>query len=247
MKLNKMLSIVVLFGLPFIAHSQSYMESLPVTFYANLQALGSSELYAIPGTLNETVTIDSTAQTIEQSGSVSFPMTAWGSFRAAQTQTIQIPAQFPNPPTTQQVAGTTIIGITSSAATVSFDTGAKPLTYFAGNVWRISSSTEPLGLPVDVSYSLTTGGQTYTGDWQGQIDDSLSLPTELGTENYPTSIDLSPDPEVGMSVDQGLFALTPPNGFVETISITPEPNTLALLAVGLSSFGIMRRNWKGQK
>jgi hypothetical protein len=242
MKLNKTLPLIVLCVLPTVAHCQVYTENIPVNIAFYVTGLGTGESLNLLGTISETVTINSTAGTIEQAGTISFDAANFDTFSASQTQTITIPAQFPNPPQTVQVPGSITVGLTSDAQTASFDTGADLLNYISPGSWTFNQSSVSIDIPLDLSYSLTTGGQTYTGDWQGDMDPRITLPNQLSTVNYPTSIGLSPAPQTYVPIEQALD-FTASNGFVADIDVVPEPNTLALVGVGLSAFGLLHRKW----
>ena len=242
MKLNKTLSLVILSVLPAVAHGQSYTETAPITFETGINALGSTEVISTTGTLTETVTINPTADTIEQAGTISIGAANWSTFNASQTQTITIAEPFPNPPQIVQVPGSLTIGGTSSAQTVSFDSGAEPFTYSGANSWTFPASRISIDLALGLAYSLTTGGQTYTGEWSSGLDSLIQLPYQLNTANYPASISLNPTPELAGIPGAGQVAdFTAADGFVTDISLVPEPNTFALLGVVVTAFGVLRR------
>jgi hypothetical protein len=195
------------------------------------------------GTISDTVVINPTAYTIEQSGSISLSA-ASESFQAMDTQMVITDPGFPLPPTTNLVAGTLTMNFDFAGGTFKFDTGTRPLTW-NGSSYTFNSETS-VDLPMSISYSLVTGGQTYSGT-DGSVD--LNFPLTLGNQldigNYPTSISVSPS---FSWVDQWDYSIatvaniTAADGFqADILATVPEPSSLAVLGCGLVAFTLIKR------
>ena len=222
------------FGLPMAAHCQTYQLSRTISdigfSFTDLgNPIGSA---TIPGvTFNETVIVNPGAATIEQIGSFSLPPAA---FSLTNTETRSIPPIFPNPP--QTLTGILTLNVAFGGGDVSFDTGAQPITYNGQNYSVIASAFQ--ALPVELSYSLVTGGQTYTGSFDPNLFFGLNLSSQLDTANFPNSIGLSDNPDFGPG-KVTVADFTAANGFQANIMLVPEPSVMALggiCAIGLLVF-----------
>src|ERR1039457_2260942 len=105
----------------------------------------------------------------------------------------QIPGTFPNPPITS-VTGNVTVALAPTGSGISFDTGPQAVTYdasigaytFNGNVYRFNNLAG--------SYTLVTGGQTYTGSFTYQLSivgGAIGAFTSVSTVGYPNSLSLS--------------------------------------------------------
>jgi hypothetical protein len=197
-------------------------------------------------TLSDTVAINPSAYTIEQSGSISLAA-ATSTFSVTQTQqVISVVQDFPNPQmtVTNSVPGTLTMSMNFAGGTFSFDTGAQTLTW-NGSLYTYNGQT-PVQIPVDISYSLVTGGQTYAGTYDdvGLFYD-LTLSDQLGVGNYPNSISLSPSPSwfaLPNYSSRTIADFTAADGFqANIISTAPEPSAMALLACGLLALTFLKR------
>ena len=143
--------------------------------------------------LSETIYLDPVGKTIRQVGTISCTPTA-ASIQFQETQTV--PGRFPSPPT--QVSGNVTVNLAPSGGGLSFDTGILPAT------WNAASSTYSVnalllnGFPMTGSYTVVTGGQTYTGSFSYTIRCSdnqgeASIFSTIWAAAYPSTIGLSLD------------------------------------------------------
>jgi len=141
--------------------------------------------------LSETIYLDPVGKTIRQVGTISCTPTA-ASIQFQETQTV--PGRFPSPPT--QVSGNVTVNLAPSGGGLSFDTGILPAT------WNAASSTYSVnglllcGFPITGSYSVVTGGQTYTGSFSYTISCSdnqgnAGIFSTISAAAYPSTIELS--------------------------------------------------------
>lgn len=241
MKTAKPLRIAVLslaiFAIPLTGHCQTYTLSTPISGSMTMgmqDATGPAGSY---GNINlnftkltETIYLDPVAQTIRQIGMISYIPTASNiSFQETQ----QVPGIFPNPPT--NAVGNVTVTLAPAGGVLQFDTGAQPVTW-SGPVggYTFDGSMRNLGT-VNGSYSLRTGGQTYSGDFSYQLPvysiAGLTF-SVLSTTGYPNSLALS-----GLGTQWGFTAnyvptpgtvvdMTANNGFHMMLDVG-APNYLA--------------------
>ena len=191
-------------------HAQVYQLSTPLSGYLTMSAqdlngpTGSSAGFQFNFTnLTETVYLDPVAETIRQVGVISGTPTATNiSFQETQS----VPGQFPNSPT--NVSGSVTVTLAPTSGVVSFDTGALPLTWNAGSgAYTFDGNLPNLG-DFSGSYSLVTGGQTYSGSFTYELLISPWPPYSGGWFNVFT---------------------------FNTVSTTGYPNSLSLSGLGLQS------------
>ena len=197
------------------------------------------------GTLNctysDTVTINASAGTIEQAGTIVIPALGTGSANYQQTQSLG--AVFPNPPS--MVTGDVALALSCAGGTFQFDTGARGLTFEHGTTWGFNGSTG-FTVPITLSYTLTTGGQTYSDTLQTSEQCSIDLGSAIDIANFPASLTLipfSPQPIGDLTEDSGIN-ITAADGFVlNGLTVSPEPSTLVLFGVGSIVFmRLFKRN-----
>jgi len=137
--------------------------------------------------LTETVYLDAQAQTIRQVGTVLYTCSATN-IMSQETQSVSV---FPHPPV--NVSGTVTANLALNGGSLSFDTGPKPVTWsaalqaysFDGNIGNISA---------DCSWTLTTGGQRFTGSFTYSMYPDLGAANTfsyVSMVNYPSSLGLS--------------------------------------------------------
>lgn len=143
------------------------------------------------------------------------------------------------------LSGNLNVGMTIST-NVSFNTGVQSLSW-NGSKYSFNSEELNLQLAADFSYSLVTGGQTYSGTQENfQLPVSLALGNTLDISGYPQSIGLMP-----ISVNTAyqitpyplsntIGSVTAANGFQSNIQVVPEPTTPALLGIGLFTLTLLR-------
>ena len=192
-------------GLAMNGRSQVYQFSTPITGGMGLTISdangpsGSSGSISLTFTnLLETVYLDPVGQTIRQVGIVSYTVSAH-SISIQETQSV---SQFPHPPV--NVSGGVTVTVDLSGGKLSFDTGVKAITW-SGPEQGYTFDATIGNIPVVGSYSLATGGQTYTGTFDYYLYNALggaNTYSWLSTVGYPQSILLN-----RMGTYGGMFCL----------------------------------------
>jgi hypothetical protein len=180
--------------------------------------------------ISSTLTINQAASTIENAGFVTIAgSTTTLSYEQSQT----LKPMFPNPP--QTITGDATVTFSLSGGTFAFDTGAQPLSYQGGSIWGFGGSVG-VDVPIDISYSLMTGGQTYSGSLETYVAAILNPGSMIDVANYPGSILLLQNggPLISSGGPQGIpfVSLTAADGFLFGAGVAPEPSSLVLLVVG---------------
>jgi hypothetical protein len=244
------------------AHSQIYFISMPVNGYVQLaveDAAGTTSAYGSGsagfGTLSDTVYLDLNADTIREVGSVSLGGNCGFTFNDGRIVA--------GSNGLQSVDANVTVNLTVPSV-LSFDTGVQPLLW----VPAIQSYefTATLGsVPVTGTYSVVTGGQTYTGSLSYNLfTGMLLLFQQVSTSSYPAFITLTglhggelqhPGPQLvyftalnGLNIElqageqDGTYGygwnLKPMEIEAELI---PEPSSLALLALGACTLTALHR------
>jgi hypothetical protein len=145
-------------------------------------------------TLTETIYLNPVAQTIREVGVISgTPSATQISFQDNQ----QIAGVFPNPP--QNIPGSVTVTLAPTGGGLSFDTGTQPVTWDSGiGAYTFNGDLGTIGSFAG-SYSLNTGGQTYSGSFTyGLTVQAVRVPENtsytfntVSTINYPNSLTLS--------------------------------------------------------
>lgn len=231
-------------------HAQSYnlsesVDNFGPQIFANSQNIGSSSWGT--GNVSDTVVINPSAYTIEQSGSIYLPA-AVSSISLPESQLVISTVQnlFPNPPSTvtNDVAANLTVTLDFSGGNFSFDTGAQQLEW-NGSSYSFNGNTG-FTVPVSISYSLVTGGQTYSG-MVGNLDFTyfLTLGGQLDTTDYPGSISISPSPLLTAATIGNVVTIanfTAANGFDSSIVATvPEPASWAILGCALAAIKFVHK------
>jgi hypothetical protein len=140
------------------------------------------------------------------------------------------------------------VTLSYAGGTAAFDTGTRNLSW-NGQAYAFNGNAS-FGLPMNVSYSLVTGGQTYTGSVLHTVGFTFNGGSEIDTSGYPASIVLVPDAGVGLNLFQSLGAnATAANGFRMELVAVPEPSTIALgvlSVVGCFCFRRARKTGTGR-
>jgi hypothetical protein len=218
--------------------SQVYTLSTPITGYMTMSVqdtngpTGSSgEFYFNFTNLTETIYLDPVGETIRQVGVISGTPSATNiSFQEAQ----QIPGQFPNPPT--NASGSVTVTLAPIGGSIPFDTGPQPLTWTpASGAYTCDGNLTNLGNFVG-TYSLITGGQTYSGSFTYGLSFASWWPcftfNTVSTIGYPNSLALS-----GLGYAQSAFpAMFAPSPSV-VADVVANNGFNMVLQVGHSSMG----------
>lgn len=211
--------------------------------------------------LHETVVLDPVNQTARQIGTVTSNPTASG-FVINENQLV--PSTFPNPPVS--VAATISISLSLADGDINFDTGANPATWDAAA--QAYSINGQLGnIPIMGSYSMSTGGKTYSGSFNYYLFPILGSAftyRRLDTSGYPDHVALSVTGQEGgfftyhpstntvadVVADNGFHLVLSPGdaGFswsaANSIANAPEPSEYATgVSVLLAGFAFMRKRW----
>ncbi len=190
----------------------------------NVQALGSLEF--TNSSFSSSVTLDQTTGNVRESGTIWVPG-ATQSFTITKSLTISFPPVFPNPPHTETFTGDLTVTLTSSGATMAFDTGPRAMSYEQGTLWGINNSFG-FELPVNVSYSLVTDGMTYSGSSLVQMPMSIDLSATDDVANYPQAIFTLAASDFHSIAEFDCGGVTAPNGLEAHIYLTPEPSVVTL-------------------
>jgi len=217
------LAIIAAFAMN--ARSQVYQFSAPLSGYftssaQDLTTGSSGTITNLFDTLEETVYLDTTSNTLRQVGTI---------YYSPSEPNIQFQE------TQGSVSGSVTVSLGPTGGTISFDTGVVPITWSQPMV----SGTVPgyLFFPISISgsYSLVTGGQTYSNAFTYTTNDNYNgnyasdnTFDSLSLTNYPASIELS---GLGQCCYEGLLYPSPgivaevqaSNGFVLKLSPGIEP------------------------
>jgi hypothetical protein len=199
------------------------------------------------------VVINPTALTIQQSGTISIPASI-PSLSLAESETVITSSNinnFPNPPTTiyftNTITGNLTVSLSESGTTVAFNTGPEALTW-NGNAYTYSGDVQ-LSIPVEISYSLQTGGETYNGSQDLNSPFFVTLGSQIDLSEYPSSIALDPDP-TGNSIESEnppivtVADFTAANGIqTDIVEVVPEPCSAAILAGGFGILCVLRKRF----
>jgi hypothetical protein len=140
-------------------------------------------------TLSETIYLDPEGETLRQVGTISVTPSA-PNIQFEETQTISGPPPvFPNPPPppTNVLGSVTVNLALSGGNLLSFDTGIQPITW-NGSAYTVESGLTSAAFPVSGSYSLVTGGQTYTGEFSYTLSycyNAASTFSTISISGYP--------------------------------------------------------------
>jgi PEP-CTERM motif len=200
---------------------------------------GVGELYMPNCAVANSITINQGAGTVQDSGTIDIPA-ATATFNFQQTQSLA--AVFPNPP--QNVTGDISVTLSYAGGFIPFNTGIQSLAFQGGTIWGFNGSAD-LSVPLTLSYSLMTGGQTYTGSINTTLGATIDCGSTINIANYPSSIQLIPDksPLVSNGSDFLTINVTATDGFqFNGLTVSPEPSTFALLGIGgLGLLMVLRR------
>ncbi len=256
------LSLVMALGFLGTAQAQIYFVSTPVNGYVQLaveDAAGSASACSSGnagfGTLNDTVYLDLNADTIREVGSVS--LGGGGSFSFDDGRIVDGSNGL------QFVAANVTLNLSVPSA-LSFDTGVQPLLWVPAI--QGYEFTAPLGsVPVTGTYSVVTGGSTYTGLLNYNLyTGMLLLFQQISTSGYPAFVTLAglnggelqhPGPQLvyftaldGLNVElqageqDGTYSYGwNLNPFEIEADLVPEPGTVALVALGTCTLTALHR------
>jgi hypothetical protein len=166
---------------PVSGHSQTYYLSTPITgridpTIGDLTSGTSGAYTASLTTLTESIFIDTNAQTIRQVGSIAVSP-ATGTIHLVDTQ--------------GSVSGT--LDVTYSfVGGLSFDTGVQHATWNGSSkVWTVNDTIP--GFTMNATYSLVTGGQTYSGAFNCPV---FTQPLVYGSAWTFKTISTTSDPTI---------------------------------------------------
>ncbi|GEM_PF-5536807 len=194
-------------------------------------------------TFSDTLYFDPIGSTLRQVGTVSLqPYTTSFSFHENQ-------ANGGNP-----IPGDVSITLQIASNALSFDTGATPISWDPDNhVFDVPHGITLQGT-VNASYSVVTGGQTYTGDFSYDVHYKMAGFTQLDTNGSPASIELSHFLNGNSEFGQQIIEVPLTNGFdmdlhvggggdgtsewdwsspTEDAFVVPEPGSLAIAALAV--------------
>ena len=207
-------------------------------------------------TLTETVTLDLNAQTIRQTGFISGSSVPCSSVWASSY-----------PLSGQQIPFSLTITQSLREGGMSFDTGTQPLTWDSVSQSYKFDGRFTGAVPVDGSYSLTTGGEILTGSFSYDLTPATTLQPRTysglmtGAGQAITLIPSSLYPQQYVSPgSHGVIDVTAANGVhlvcipgyatdqwdwlnwgVDSVTLVPEPSVAALAGLGAIALMIFRR------
>ena len=250
MKISKSLNLTVLsflsIAIPVAGHCQVYTLSTPISGYLTMSVqdlngpAGSSGGFTFTfSNLTETVYLDPVTQTIRQVGVISGTPTA--TYISIQ-ETQSIAGQFPNPPT--NVSGSVTVTLAPTGGSLSFDTGSRPLTWNPTSGGYTCDGTVTSLTNFEGSYSLVTGGQTYSGSFTYglfYVSEGVVFTFDMvSTLGYPASLTLSGTFQVGAGRGPAYYAASPStvanvaadNGFHADLSVGDQTPAVYIPPVG---------------
>jgi hypothetical protein len=215
-------------------------------FQSHVASAGDPDLHETVRNITATTTINDAGTLLREQGSVeglSYSHQASG----LQHQWIvgSTPNPFPNPPTQIYDTVTVTYNLSVVVPDFNFDTGDLPMTWIPGENKYSVTLTDALQVTANAhfTYTLTTGGQTYTGDQTFSIPYVFRDASRLiNTNNFPTSLSLQPALVLVPDLPDGILTLSTgstPNGLTYAFVVIPEPSSAVLGA--LSLLLLMRR------
>ena len=238
MKISRTLQIVatLILGLwPVTGHAQTYFYSGPVSGYIDAEltpeGFGEGGFAVIFNTLTESLYYNPVAQTVEESGSVTY---------GPSSGTFNISSDFLSGP---QESGTATLTVGNNGS-VSFD-----------QTWNVYNGYTALNLLFPVSGSGIYNGQAFAGSW----NIGFTLYTKISAVS-PTSLTFSefgnadgtpmgaehqgpnpviPGTDLNVGNDDSTYYYGWSLGPVVAMAV-PEPNSIALLVIGLTALAFLR-------
>jgi hypothetical protein len=185
--------ILMVFTMSGRSQLQTFQLTVPLSGYLTMSAqdldgqAGSSGAFQLNfNTLSETVYVDSDSNTIRQVGTISYTPSATN-IQFQDNQEIS----------NADVTGNVTVNLSPSGGNLSFDTGTQSLDWDAS----LSAYTDeancwiPSGIPMSGSYSLVTGGKTYTGSFSytlyyAPVTITAYTFSRVALPDYPSSVEL---------------------------------------------------------
>jgi hypothetical protein len=212
-------------GFAMNGRSQVYQFTVPISGYITMSAqdltTGSSGLFTnLFYSLEETVYLDTVSNTLRQVGTVYYEPSA-PNIQFQETQ--------------GSASGTVTVNLGPTDGKLTFDSGLQSITWSDRLVSGSVSTYLPFPISISGSYSLVTGGQTYSNSFTYTTNDNYNdnyaaayTFYNLSLSNYPASIQLS---GLGECCYQGVMFPSPgivadvraSNGFEMKLSPGIEP------------------------
>jgi hypothetical protein len=166
MKITKTLLgvLAITLAVAMHAHSQTYQFSAPLSGYLTMSAQdlngssGSSGIFTNEfDSISETVYLDTVSNTIRQVGAVFYTSSA-SNIQFQETQS--------------GVPGTVTVDLGPTGGFIPFDTGVQTMTWDASSSNYMVDTSFLFPIPISGSYSLVTGGETYSNSFAYSINDN---------------------------------------------------------------------------
>jgi len=123
------------------------------------------------------------------------------------------------------------VNVSFAGGPFQFDTGPRGLSYVGAsslgpNTWKFSGTTF-VSMPVEVSYSLDSGGQIYSGTVDENLQFFYSFGSLLEISDFPATLDLKSTDYQETVTD--IASVTAADGLsVGIVAVVPEPSSFAL-------------------